>query len=73
MMNIKKHKNDVFRLAQVITADTRQVVSTEILEDMKQFLARIEDENVDLKTIGVRGISYKTIIELLHRCYSIKQ
>lgn len=71
--NIKKHKNDVFRLAQVITEDTRQVVSTEILEDMKQFLARIEDENVDLKTIGVRGISYKTIIELLHRCYSIKQ
>lgn len=70
--NIKKHKNDIFRLAQVITADTRQVVSTEILEDMKQFLARIEDENVDLKTIGVRGISYKTIIELLRRCYGIK-
>ena len=69
--NIKKHKNDVFRLAQVITADTRQVVSPEISEDMKQFLMLIEKDNVDLKAIGIRHISYKTMIELLYRCYSI--
>ena len=71
--NIKKHKNDVFRLAQVITADTRQVVSAEILEDMKQFLGLVENDNVDLKTMGIKEISYKTMIELLYRCYSIKQ
>lgn len=70
--NIKKHKNDVFRLAQVITADTRQVVSPEISEDMKQFLMLIEKDNVDLKAIGIRHISYKTMIELLYRCYGIK-
>lgn len=35
--NIKKHKNDVFRLAQLITADTRQILSTDIFEDMKEF------------------------------------
>ena len=71
--NIKKHKNDVFRLAQVIAADTRQMVSTEILEDMKQFLGLVENDNVDLKTMGIKEISYKTMIELLYRCYSIKQ
>lgn len=70
--NIKKHKNDVFRLAQMITSDTRQVVSSEVLEDMKQFLMLIENDNVDLKTIGIRGISFKTMIELLYRCYGIK-
>ena len=47
--NIKKHKNDVFRLAQVIALDTRQMVSAEILEDMKQFLGLVENDNVDLK------------------------
>ena len=62
--NIKKHKNDVFRLAQVIALDTRQMVSAEILEDMKQFLGLVENDNVDLKTIGIKEISYKTMIEL---------
>lgn len=70
--NIKKHKNDVFRLAQVIALDTRQMVSAEILEDMKQFLGLVENDNVDLKTIGIKEISYKTMIELLYRCYFYK-
>lgn len=70
--NIKKHKNDVFRLAQVIALDTRQMVSAEILEDMKQFLGLVENNNVDLKTIGIKEISYKTMIELLYRCYFTK-
>ncbi len=69
--NIKKHKNDVFRLAQVIALDTRQMVSAEILEDMKQFLGLVENDN-DLKTIGIKEISYKTMIELLYRCYFTK-
>ena len=70
--NIKKHKNDVFRLAQVIALDTRQMVSAEILEDMKQFLGLVENDKVDLKTIGIKEISYKTMIELLYRCYFTK-
>lgn len=70
--NIKKHKNDVFRLAQVIALDTRQMVSAETLEDMKQFLGLVENDNVDLKTIGIKEISYKTMIELLYRCYFTK-
>ena len=70
--NIKKHKNDVFRLAQVIALDTRQMVSAEILEDMKQFLGLVENDNVDLKTIGIKEISYKTMIEILYRCYFTK-
>ena len=52
--NIKKHKNDVFRLAQLITAKTRQVLSPEIAEDMKKFLSEIADETVDLKSLGIR-------------------
>ena len=57
--NIKKHKNDVFRLAQLITANTRQVLSPEIAEDMKKFLSEIADETVDLKSLGIRGTDKK--------------
>ena len=70
--NIKKHKNDVFRLAQLITANTRQVLSPEIAEDMKKFLSEIADETVDLKSLGIRGTDKKKMTEMLYRCYGLK-
>ena len=70
--DIKKHKNDVFRLAQLITANTRQVLSPEIAEDMKKFLSEIADETVDLKSLGIRGTDKKKMTEMLYRCYGLK-
>ena len=70
--NIKKHKNDIFRLAQLITNDTRQLLSVEITEDMNCFLAAMKDEDVDLKSIGVRGKDKNTILKYLYQCYGLK-
>lgn len=69
--NIKKHKNDVFRLAQLITSDTRQALEVEIAEDMKRFLSEVEREDVDLKSIGVRGIDKKTVFSIMYKCYGL--
>lgn len=69
--NIKKHKNDVFRLAQLITANTRQLLSQEIAEDMTNFLAEIINEEVDLKSLGIRGTDKKKIIDMLYKCYGL--
>ena len=69
--NIKKHKNDVFRLAQLITANTRQHLSLEIEEDMKKFLSEITDEDVDLKVLGIRGTDKQKMIATLYQCYSL--
>ena len=70
--NIKKHKNDVFRLAQLITANTRQVLSPEIAEDMKKFLSEITDEAVDLKSLGIRGTDKQKMTDMLYQCYGLK-
>lgn len=69
--NIRKHKNDVFRLAQLLMADTRQSLSPEIAEDMKRFLTAMESEDVDLRSIGVRGADKKTIVSMMYRCYGL--
>ena len=69
--NIKKHKNDVFRLAQLITVNTRQVLNSEIAEDMKKFLSEIADETVDLKSLGIRGTDKQKIIDMLYLCYNL--
>lgn len=71
--NIRKHKNDVFRLAQLLTADTRQALSSEIAGDMKRFLSELENEDVDLKSIGVRGIDKETIIHMMYQCYGLPE
>lgn len=70
--NIRKHKNDVFRLAQLLTADTRQSITPEIAEDMKSFLTAMESEDVDLKSISVRGTDKKTIMSMMYRCYGLQ-
>ena len=69
--NISKHKNDVFRLAQLLTADTRQSITPEIAEDMKSFLTAMKSEDVDLKSISVRGTDKKTIMSMMYRCYGL--
>ena len=70
--NIKKHKNDVFRLGQLITAESKQVLNTEIAADMKRFLDEMEKETIDLKALGIRGFNQKAMIGMLRRCYEIE-
>ncbi len=70
--NIKKHKNDVFRLAQLISGDTRQELGPEIEEDMNKFLVEMENEAVDLKALGIKGVDKQTIINILYQCYGLK-
>ena len=69
--NIKKHKNDVFRLAQLITADTRKLLSSEVAEDMTKFLSEITDEQVDLKSLGIRGTEIQKMLDMLYQCYGL--
>lgn len=70
--DIKKHKNDVFRLGQLITAESKQSLDEEIAADMKLFLKEMEKENIDLKALGIRGLSQESMISLLRNCYGIK-
>ena len=70
--NIRKHKNDVFRLAQLITPDTRQSLSDDIKEDMKIFIGGMKNEDIDIKSLGIRGRSKEKMLELLRQCYDME-
>ena len=69
--DIRKHKNDVFRLAQLITLDTRQALLPEIKDDMSKFLLDIKDENIDLKSLGIKIENKQKLINLLYQCYEL--
>lgn len=50
--DIKKHKNDVFRLFQILDPEPISDVPQAIKEDLKNFIAAMESEQVDLKALG---------------------
>lgn len=67
---IKKHRNDVFRLAQMISPNMTYGLSGEVADDMRAFLREAERMDVDLRALNVRGNKGR-LIELLYRCYGL--
>ena len=70
--NIKKHKNDVFRLAANIDKDVKLEISNAVREDVRQFLEEAEKEPVDLKNLGIKNTTYEELMSVLYKCYEIK-
>ena len=69
--NIKKHKNDVFRLADILTPNLKIGVSKEIYTDIELFIKKMEKEDVDLKQLDVVGRNKEDILTALKQMYFI--
>ena len=68
---IKKHRNDVFRLAQLLTEIDTVKVSTPIREDLKAFLQQLEQhEPVKTRDLNIQ-MPYDAVIELIRRVYGL--
>lgn len=63
--NIKKHKNDVFRLLAFVSPKSRIETAEEIQSDIFQFIDKIKEDRPELKNLGIRGISLDEMLELL--------
>lgn len=51
---IKKHKNDVFRLYQILDPASDPEAPEAVKKDIREFISRMRDEDVDLKSLGIR-------------------
>ena len=70
--DIKKHKNDVFRLFQVIEPDKRIALPSVVKSDMQRFLeAVIADPPQTLKPFGLGSTNFDEIVELLRKIYEL--
>lgn len=70
--DIKKHKNDVFRLFQVIAPDTRIVISNTIKDDLERFFQAVEAEPPkSLKPFGLVAIKAEEVIKTLREIYEL--
>ena len=51
---IKKHKNDVFRLYQILDPTSDPEAPEAVKNDIREFISRMRVEEVDLKSLGLR-------------------
>jgi hypothetical protein len=54
---IKKHKNDVLKISQLLSPTKTVSISNDIKEHMAMFLAEVQKETIDLKMLGIKGQS----------------
>ena len=69
--NIRKYKNDVFRLSILLTSDIRVILSAAIRSDLEKFFSAMEAETIDLKAFGIRSQSQQEILQKLKTIYGL--
>ncbi len=67
--SIRKHKNDVFRLFQVLDPEAKIEPPRRIVEDMRAFLERMAGETIDLKSLGLRSVDLDFVLDGLRKLY----
>lgn len=68
--NIRKHKNDIFRLFQLLSPDTRINLPSPIHNDFKTFLDIVKTGfALDCKSLGLKNMNVDKVIEILEEIY----
>lgn len=69
--DIKKHRNDVFRLLAVIDPSPISGVPEPIRGDMAAFVAAVEDETIDLQALGLGRRDRSDVVAILRTKYGL--
>ena len=70
--DIRKHKNDVIRLYQLLSAKSRKDLPPTIKNDMSFFLNDIKNDNlINCKNLGLKNVDAHKIIQILGGIYGI--
>ena len=67
--NIKKHKNDVFRLTELIDPTVKITAPQGVYTDVQEFVQRMQNESVDIKQLGLVGRTKDQILDELKDLY----
>lgn len=68
---IRKHRNDVLRLSQLLTGNESVQLPESIKAGMRAFLDNCESERIDLRQIGVVAIPIRDILDALRGIYRL--
>ncbi len=69
--SIKKHKNDVFRLYQILNPDFDGEVPDSVKDDLRKFISGMEEEEIDFKALGLGTTDRKSVLAGIQRIYGL--
>ncbi len=69
--SIKKHKNDVFRLTELLYPNIKVQVKESIYNDINEFINAMRNENIAFKELGIIRQDKEEILEELLDIYTI--
>ncbi len=71
---IRKHKNDVFRLTELLNPNANYMfwVPDKIKDDMDLFLEQMQNEEVDLRQLGIKNRTKEDILKEFERVYDLE-
>lgn len=69
--NIKKHKNDILRLASNIDKDSFVDIHGKVRRDAENYIRHMKNEEIDVNHLEIHGVTYREILEQMKRCYSL--
>ncbi|MBD5084807.1 MAG: hypothetical protein HDT33_07040 [Clostridiales bacterium] len=67
--DLKKHKNDVFRLFPLVEPSAQVTISPVVETDVEQFIRAMRDETIDLGRLGLGGVSLEEILHTVKRIF----
>lgn len=67
--DIRKHRNDIIRLYQLLTPKTRIHLPPPIRQDMSEFLEKMKKAPVDPSALGIRNMDFNEILSTLDQIY----
>ncbi len=70
--NIKKHKNDVLKIAQLLAPGQEVFVTDVIKQHMRDFIEAIKDENINMESLGLTGITLLDTLKVFKNVYGLK-
>lgn len=68
---IRKHRNDVFRLMTYLPGEKRVVVNDIIRKDLVIFIEAMANEDIDTDNLGLKSFSKEKLVNLFKAIYGI--
>ena len=70
--DISKHKNDVFRLWQLLTGEEKIELPEQIEKDMQSFISKMENDSPVLKDLGINKIKVEEVLSSFKNIYGLE-
>ena len=69
--DIKKHKNDIFRLSMLLSPSSKINIHGDVKNDLVEFIKACEEESTDPRALGLSGFSQSDILERIKIIFGI--